>query len=83
MDSERLDAEIDANYDYFRRNLTEFMGKEAGHYALLHAAELVGFFRTVGEAARAGAARFPDGLYSIQEVIDEPIDLGFFSHVGG
>lgn len=44
--------------------------------------QIIGFFATPREALRAAADRFPDGVFSIQEVTDEPIDLGFWSHVG-
>ena len=41
----------------------------------------MGFYAKSIEAYRAGLERFPDRVFSIQEVTDEPIDLGFFSHV--
>jgi hypothetical protein len=41
----------------------------------------VAFFKKPGDANRAGVEAFPDGIFSIQEVTDEPIDLGFWSHV--
>lgn len=43
--------------------------------------EIVGFFDKAGAAYSDGVRRFPDQLFSIQEVTDEPIDLGFYSHV--
>jgi hypothetical protein len=43
--------------------------------------EIVGFFVKPGDAYRAGVERYADGIFSIQEVTDEPIDLGFWSHV--
>jgi hypothetical protein len=43
--------------------------------------EVVGFFDTPREALKAAAEKFSDGIFSIQEVTDEPIDLGFWSHV--
>ena len=50
-------------------------------YALMRAGEIVAFFNEPGDAYRAGLERFSDQVFSIQEVTDEPIDLGFFSHV--
>jgi len=44
--------------------------------------EVIGFFDRPGTAYTQGISLFPDRLFSIQEVTDEPIDLGFFSHVG-
>jgi hypothetical protein len=78
-----LDREIDANYDAFRRNLSSYLPTQSGKIALLHACQPVGFFDSVAEAARQGDKLFPDKLYSLQPVIEEPVDLGFFSHAGG
>lgn len=79
--STTLTAEIDANYDYFARNLAYFLNDHKGQYALLKDRQLVRFFEEPGTAYRFGKAEFPDGIFSIQEVIEEPVDLGFFSHV--
>jgi hypothetical protein len=81
-DEAALDREIDENYDYFRRHLDEFLARHAGRIALLRARNVVGFYDDAGEADREGRARFSDGLYSLQPVVNEPVDLGFFSHVG-
>ncbi|MEQ1549183.1 MAG: hypothetical protein ABL918_11145 [Chakrabartia sp.] len=78
-----LKSEVDANFDYFERNLSQFLPDHLGQYALLHQRTLVDFFDKAGDAYRAGLSRFPDKLFSIQEVNDEPVDLGFFSRVGG
>lgn len=68
--------EIDANYDFFQRNLARFMDQHLGQYALLRHAKVIDFFAQPGEAYRAGLARFPDEIFSIQEVRSEPIELG-------
>ncbi len=76
-----MTAEVDANYDFFCRNLKQFLAEHDGQYALLKNRAVVEFFPGPGEAYRFGQSAFPDGIFSIQEVNDEPIDLGFFSHV--
>jgi hypothetical protein len=43
--------------------------------------EVVGFYDTPRGALQAASEMFADGIFSIQEVTDEPIDLGFWSHV--
>lgn len=83
MSTSAIDSQIDVNYDLFRRNLSEFIRSQAGRIALLRNGALVDFFDDVAVAGCEGAARFEDGLYSLQPVIDEPVDLGFFSHAGG
>ena len=76
---EQLRAEVDRNYDFFQRNLASYLSGHAGQYALLKSAALVGFFDGPGEAYRAGLAQFPDEIFSLQEVTDQPVDLGVFS----
>ena len=83
MTSPAQRAQIDANYDAFQRTLAAILPEHRDQHALMRDREIVGYYASVGEAYRAGLARFSDRLFSIQEVTDEPIDLGFFSHVRG
>jgi hypothetical protein len=78
-----LKSEVDMNFDYFERNLAKLLPDHAGQYALLRHCEIIDFFDGAGEAYRTGLSRYPDRLFSIQEVDPEPVDLGFFSRVGG
>jgi hypothetical protein len=82
MDVARQKAEVDQNYDAFVRILGSLLGEHRDQLALMRDGVVVGYFDTPREALRAAAERFPDGIFSIQEVTDEPIDLGFWSHVG-
>ena len=81
MDVARQRMEVDRNYDAFTRLLGTLLGDHRDELALMRDAEIVGFYRTPREALQAAAEKFPDGIFSIQEVTDEPIDLGFWSHV--
>lgn len=74
-------AQIDVNYDAFQRTLAAILPQHRDEYALMRDREIVDYYGSAGDAYRAGLDRFPDRLFSIQEVTDEPIDLGFFSHV--
>jgi hypothetical protein len=74
-----LKTEVDRNYDWFQRNLSRLLAEHAGEYALLKSEAVIGFYDGPGIAYRAGLARFPDALFSIQQVTDEPIELGFMS----
>ena len=82
MDREKQDREVDRNYDAFVRKLGSLLADHRNQFALMRDAEVVAFFHKPGDANRAGVERFPDEIFSIQEVTDEPIDLGFWSHVG-
>jgi len=81
MNAERQRVEVDRNYDAFMRVLGSILGDHRDQLALMRDGEIVGYFDKPREALRAAAELFPDGIFSIQEVTDEPIDLGFWSHV--
>ena len=82
MDYNAQNAEVDRNYNFFQRHLSGYLRQNAGRYALLRHAALVGFFDTPREALDVAKQKFDDGIYSLQEVTAEPIDLGIFSHAG-
>ncbi len=82
MDAARQRHEVDRNYDAFVRVLAEILSDHRDQLALMRDGKIVDFFDRPGDAYRAGLNTFPDGIFSIQEVTDEPIDLGFWSHVG-
>ncbi len=82
MDVARQKQEVDRNYDAFMRMLSDLIADHRDQLALMRDGNVVGYFNTPREALRAASESFPDGIFSIQEVTDEPIDLGFWSHVG-
>jgi len=81
MDQARQKVEVDQNYDAFTRALSGILRRHKGQYALMRDGKIVEFFDRPGAANVAGCERFEDAVFSIQEVTDEPIDLGFWSHV--
>ena len=81
MDVERQRQEVDRNYDAFMRMLGSILEEHRDQLALMRDGRIVGYFETPREALVAAAELYPDGIFSIQEVTDEPIDLGFWSHV--
>ena len=83
MDRERQTVEVDRNYDAFVRMLSTILPEHRDQLALMRDGKVVAYFDEPGDAHRAGMERFDDEIFSIQEVTDEPIDLGFWSHVGG
>jgi hypothetical protein len=82
MDRARQRVEVDRNYDAFVRVLAGILPGHRDQLALMREGEIVAYFDKPGDAHRAGLDKYPDGIFSIQEVTDEPIDLGFWSHVG-
>lgn len=81
MDRAARELEIDRNYDYFQNHYSEFEKLHAGKFALLKNQCVVGFFASVTEAVAAGEEIARDGLFSVQKVEPDPVDLGFWSHV--
>lgn len=81
MDQARQKLEVDRNYDAFVRMLGTLLSDHRDQLALMRDGKVVGFYETPRRALEAAVEKFPDGIFSIQEVTDEPIDLGFWSHV--
>ena len=75
-----LRHEISSNFDYFQRTLAEHLRAHAGEYVLLRQRRVHGYFASVEEADHEGWTRFPDQLYSIQQVTPEPVDLGIYAN---
>jgi hypothetical protein len=78
--SETRENEIDRNYIAFKKVLDDILEEHCGEYALLKDRKVISYHPNAGDAERAGAAKFPNGIYSVQLVSREPIDLGFYSH---
>jgi hypothetical protein len=80
MDVQLQKLQVDRNYDAFVRVLGKILEKHRDQLALMRDGKIVGYYGTPREALEAAIAKFPDQIFSIQEVTDEPIDLGFWSH---
>ncbi len=72
--------EVRRNYEAFLQQLPGLLVTHRGKFALMRDAKIVEFFDTSADAYRAGQKLFQDQRFSIQQVIDSPVDLGFFSH---
>lgn len=81
MFNERQAQEVERNYQAFIQQLSAMLESHRDEYALMREGQIIGFYPSPGAADRAGLERFPDDIFSIQEVTDEPIDLGFWSNV--
>jgi hypothetical protein len=80
-DPDKLQEEVDRNYAAFMKGLPSLLPAHRGKFALMRQGKIVEFFDTARDAHVAGRELFKeDGLYSVQEVTETPVDLGFFSH---
>ncbi len=73
-------AEVDRNYEAFRKILPNLMKTHVGRFAVMRHEEPVAFFDTIRDAMVYAVNTYEDGLFSVQEVTQKPVDLGWFSH---
>ena len=74
------EEQIQRNYEAFMTMLPHLVLQHRGKFALMHDREIIEQFDTARDAYIAGQQLFTDGLFSVQEVTETPVDLGFFSH---
>jgi hypothetical protein len=76
-----LRQQLEDNYKAFQGQLPTLVSSHRGKFALMRHGQIVEFFDTARDAYVAGQKLFAaDRLFSVQEVTDTPVDLGFFSH---
>ena len=71
---------VDRNYEAFKALLPDLIKTHLGKYALLREQAVVETFDTAGDAMKFAEAQFSDGLFSIQKITAQVVDLGYFSH---
>jgi hypothetical protein len=72
--------QVKRNYKSFVDKLPSLLALHRGEFALMRDGEIVDFFDTVRDAYVAGQKLFGVDGFSIQEVVDRPVDLGYFSY---
>ena len=78
--NEQITSEIQANFAAFEEKLPDLVSTHKGKFALMRHREIIEFFDTARDAFLTGQQLYGDGLFSVQEVVALPVDLGFFSH---
>ena len=74
--------EVDRNYEAFEGMLSELLKTDAGRTALMRDGKVIACFDTDRDAVEAGRAMFADRRFSMQEIDDCSVDLGWFSRFG-
>ena len=69
------------NYQYFKTILPDILHIHQGKYALLQNRQVLAYYDTLEDALMTAHAFCAEDGYSIQEVTDRVVDLGYFSHV--
>ena len=82
-DRKTIQEVVNANHKAFTQRLPELLKTPLGQFALMRNGEIEEVFPSARKASQHGESIFDDGLFSVQEVTDEVVDLGWFSHVGG
>ncbi len=80
MKQSAFETEVDRNFEAFEGLLGTILADRRGQFALMRGGEVISYFPRESAALAAGRQQFDDGLFSVQEVTDRPVDLGFFSH---
>ena len=79
--AQRLREQVEGNYRAFAERLPSLLASHQGKFALMRDGEIVEFFDTARDAYVTGQKLFKvDQIFSVQEVVEAPVDLGFFSH---
>lgn len=78
--AERKQHEIDENYKVFSEILPDLMKTHAGKFVVMRHRKTVAFFDTSRDAIVHASTTYPDGVFSIQEITQKAVDLGWFSH---
>ena len=72
--------EVRRNYEAFVHKLPTILASHPGKIALMHNREIIAFFDTAADAYVAGQKLFEGDPFPMQQVTDQAMDLGFFSH---
>jgi hypothetical protein len=75
-----IQEEVDRNYEAFIKELPNIIRDHRGQYALMKDEKIINYFSTAADARMAAEAFIKDGLFSIQQVTDAPVDLGYFNY---
>jgi hypothetical protein len=72
--------EIEKNLEAFLAVLPTLPANQKGKFAILRHREIVGFYDTVSDAIMAASKLYPDMIFSVQQVTDTAVNLGYYSH---
>ena len=76
---ERVKREVSRNFDEFRKLLPSILETKRGKIALMRDGKIIEYFNTRLQARASGEERYSDGIWSMQEVTDEVIEVGLES----
>lgn len=71
--------EVDENFEAFKKILPTIIEDHRNKFALMKNKKIISYHDTLEEASSAAKA-VPDNLFSIQQVNDIEVGLGFYSY---
>ena len=73
--------EVEKNYEAFKKELPKLLKKKSqvGKFSIWSNQKLIKIYPTFSKAVEEAVKQFPKGNFSIQEITDKPIQLGFAS----
>jgi hypothetical protein len=72
------DEQVKLNYEAFKKLLPELL-KDENKFALMRDGELIAVYDTLNDVIVTAEKMYPDGRWSLQEITNKPINLGFRS----
>ena len=72
--------EVLQNFEALQELLPGLLESHRGKFALMREGKIVEFFDSARDAALYGQKEFEDGLFSIQEITDQVVDLGYYGY---
>ena len=78
---EKAQKEVDKNYDFFKTQISRLKSSHLKKFVLLHNREISDFFTSEDDAIKIGKEKYGEGGFSVQQVSDRPIELGYQSYV--
>lgn len=73
--------EVNANFEYFKSRLPELNRTHPYKFALLHDREIISFFENEHDAFDVGMKDYGEGRFSVQQVTESRVELGYQSYV--
>jgi hypothetical protein len=72
--------EVDENYSEFIKALPNILPAHHNKFALMKDGKIIAYFSSAEDSTTAAHLSIQDGLFSIQQVTDAVIDLGFYNY---
>ena len=78
--NKKIQKEVDENYSFFKRHKNKIASEHADKFVLIRNQEFIDFYSTKEDGMTAGRSQYKDGLFSVQKVSDDIVDLGSISY---